>query len=674
MQANDDKKIEQEMDALIKQLDQWNYEYYVLDNPSVSDAVYDKAMNKLIMLEKEYPELKRLDSPTMRVGGFVSKKFEKVKHLAPMLSLANAFNDGELIKFDSDIKKVLGNEKYDYIIEPKIDGLSISLIYKDAKLERALTRGDGTFGEDVTVNILTIKEIPQFINKKYTNQIVEVRGEVYMDKKDFDHLNEQLSNEDKPFANPRNAAAGTLRNLDSSVAASRKLKAFFYYMPQWKEMGFKTHTGMLNWLKDNKFLTAPQIKQENDIYDVIKGIEILTEIRNNLDYQIDGVVVKLNQYLNYEKIGYTSKFPKWAIAYKFPAEIGLTQLINITCEVGRTGKITYVGDLKPILLDGSMVSHVSLNNADYIKHKNININDYVYIFKAGDIIPYLDYVALDKRPQNIIPFQEATHCPSCGAVLVRENDDVDQRCLNPNCRVQNIRKIDYFCSRECMNINGVSYMIIEKLYDYGFLKNVTDLYKLENYKQEILALDLKIKDKAFSNIINSINASKDNSLEHLINALSIRHLGKTMSKKLAQKFKTLEAFIKADYESLIAIRDVGEALANEIINFFSNDENMLMVNELISFDINTTYKTTNLNVTIDENSPYLNKTMVITGTFSQPRETIKAFLEDHYHIHFVNSISKKVDYLLVGSDPGSKLEKAQALNIPIISEEFWKNE
>lgn len=668
-------EAKEEINKLKEDLNKWNYEYYVLDNPSVSDATYDKAMQRLIALENMFPELKTVDSPTARVGGFVSEKFQKIKHLRPMMSLSNAFNDNDLLKFDNDIKNVIGpNEKISYVVEPKIDGLSISLIYENSKLVRAVTRGDGIYGEDVTVNVLTIKSIPLYIPKEYSDQVVEVRGEVYMDKKDFEALNNSLDPSQKPFANPRNAAAGTLRNLDSSIAKQRNLKALFYYIPGYREMNFKTHYDSILWLRKNKFPTASTIKLVNNINEVISEVENYTKFRDDLDYQIDGVVIKVNEYNTYDEIGYTSKFPKWAIAYKFPAEIGLTEILSIVADVGRTGKITYVAEMAPISLDGSVVSKVTLNNADYIHLKDIRVHDWVYIYKAGDVIPYLDYVDLNKRPKNSQVFQEITHCPSCNSELVRLNGEVDQRCLNYNCPSQIMKRIDYFCSRDCMNIQGISLSVIEKLYLNGFLKDVTSLYSLKEHKEEVTSLDLKIKDKSFNNLIENIEKSKDNSLEKLLCGLGIRHLGKTTAKKIAIVFKTLDKLMKATKEELLVIDDVGEILANEIIDFFKNEYNLEIINKLKSFGLNTEFRMdlTGLeNINIDEQ--YLNKTFVITGTFSIPRNEIKNILENVYHAKVVNTISKKVDYLLAGEAGGSKLEKATSLNIPIITNEFWKN-
>lgn len=667
------EKAQEEINELRSKLDQWNYEYYVLDDPSVSDAVYDKAMQRLIALENLYPQLKTPNSPSCRVGGYVSEKFEKIRHLKPMMSLSNAFSDDDLLKFDADIKKEVHLHHIEYVVEPKIDGLSISLVYENAKLVRAVTRGDGTFGEDVTANVLTIKSIPVYLSEKYKNITVEVRGEVYMDKSDFEQLNSSLPEGQKPFANPRNAAAGSLRNLDSSIAAQRNLKALFYYLPNAKEMGLNSQWEVIAWLRDNKFPTAKNIFLVPNAIEMIHKVEHFSQIRSTLDYQIDGVVIKVNDYTLYDEIGFTSKFPKWAIAYKFPAEIGLTELLDIVADVGRTGKITYVGVMKPILLDGSTVSKVTLNNAEYIHLKDIRIGDWVYVYKAGDVIPYLDYVDLNKRKPKAVIFEEITQCPVCGTALIRFNDEVDQRCPNYDCPAQVVKRIDYFCSRDCMNIQNISLSIIQKFYEHGFLKDITDLYKLGEHYEAIVSADLKIKDKSLTNILNNINASKKNSLEKLLCGLGIRHLGKTIAKKLASYFKNLEHIQDATYEQLISIQDVGEILANEIVTYFKNPVNITLINELKTLGLNFDYHV-DLSGLEDINivEEYKHKTFVITGTFSIPRDQIKHILETAYSAKVVSSISKKVNYLLAGEDGGSKLMKAEELGIPVITNEFWK--
>ncbi|MDE5651538.1 MAG: NAD-dependent DNA ligase LigA, partial [Ureaplasma sp.] len=496
-------EIEKQINELRSQLQQWNYEYYVLDAPTVSDAIYDKTMNKLIELENLYPKFQSQDSPSCKVGGYVYEKFEKVRHLAPVLSLANAFNESELEKFDNNICNFTND--YNYVVEPKIDGLSISLIYENCVLKYALTRGDGEFGENVTNNIKTISTIPIYLSSKYQNMTIEVRGEVYMTKENFQLLNENLEENQKPFANPRNAAAGSLRNLDSSITQKRKLDAFFYYIPNSKQLNLNTQSECLEWLKENKFLTSPIIKTVRNIKDVWQQINELSKIRDSLPYVIDGVVVKLNQTKWYEDIGYTAKSPKWAIAYKFPAELGLTQLINISCNVGRTGKITYVGELNPIKIDGSLISRVTLNNYEYIEKKDIRINDWVYLYKSGDVIPYLDYVDLLKRTDKCLPFQPAILCPSCNSILKKFPPEVDQFCLNKECKTKIIKSISYFCERDCMNIRGVNEKIITKLYENHFIHSIIDLYKLEEKREEIIKSNLKIKDKMIDNILLGIN-------------------------------------------------------------------------------------------------------------------------------------------------------------------------
>lgn len=667
------KKIKKEIEELREKIELWNYQYYILDNPSVSDSIYDRELQRLINLEIQYPEFKSPNSPTNKVGGFVSNKFNKIRHITPMMSLSNAYNNEDLLKFDLDISKEIHSKDISYVVEPKIDGLSISLVYENSKLVRAITRGDGKIGEDVTQNIWNISSIPHFIAKKYSNLTIEVRGEVYIEKDDFLELNKKNHEQgQKLFSNPRNAAAGSIRNLDANISKDRNLKVLFYYIPNFKELEINSHYDTIKWLIDNHFPVSNQIYLVNNIKDVINKIETFTSERDNLEYQIDGVVVKVNNYSYYEDIGYTSKFPKWAIAYKFPAEIGITQVQDIVADVGRTGKITYVAKLKPISLDGSVISNVTLNNAEYILKKDIRINDWVYIYKAGDVIPYLDFVDLNRRPENTKIFKEISLCPSCNTELIKINGEVDQRCINPNCDEQIIKQIDYYCSRDCMNIVGVSYKIIKKLYENNIIHSITDLYTLENKFKQISSLELLIKEKSFNNMINSINQSKSNSLERFLCSLGIRHLGKTTAKKIAQKFLTIDKIVNANLEDLLKINDVGEILANEIVSFFNNQKNIEIINTLKKYNINMEY----INI-INPNqynleTQYLGKTFVITGSFSIPREQIKEILENAYHAKIVNTISKKVDYLLCGESAGSKLTRAKELGISIIENEFWK--
>lgn len=665
------KEILKEIEDLRDKLNKWNYEYYVLNNPSVSDAIYDKNMNRLIALETLHPQFKTADSPSIKIGGFVYDKFEKIKHSYPMMSLSNAFNENDIFKFVNDVSI---DDKLNFVIEPKIDGLSISLIYENCILKKALTRGDGIFGEDVTNNVKTIKTIPHYLSSKYKNKTIIVRGEVYMTKNNFMNLNNNLINNQKPFANPRNAAAGSLRNLDSSVTKQRNLDVFFYHLPNHEELNLKTQFECIEWLKENNFPISKNIYLVNNYDDIINKISYFTEIRDQLDYVIDGIVIKVNQMQYYDEIGYTSKYPKWAIAYKFPAEIGLTEVKSITADVGRTGKITYVANLQPINLDGSFISRVTLNNAQYIEKKDIREGDWVYLYKAGDVIPYLDYVELLKRPKHSKIFSPITNCPSCNSILIKLDNEVDQKCINhKNCETQIIKSISYFCERNCMDIRGVSQNIITKLYKLNLLKNISSLYELDKHKDVIINANILIKEKSLSNIINNINNSKKNSLEKLLCGLGIKNLGLTTAKKIAIKFQNIQNVMNANIEELKNINDVGETLANSIYEYFHNEENINLINKLISLNINTIYlqdlrEFENVKI-INE---YKNKTFVITGTFSISRIQIKNILENVYNCKVTNNVTKNTDYLLCGENAGNKLENAKKLNIKIITNEFWK--
>lgn len=673
-----DLKIKQLVASLKQKLNAWNYEYYALDKPSVSDAIYDQHMLELIKLENKYPELKTSDSPSLRVGGYVLDKFKKIKHEYPMLSLGNIFDNIGLDNFLNNILKTVNDRDLQYVIEPKIDGLSISLVYIDCKLAYACTRGDGVYGEDVTNNILTIKSIPLYINEKYKNMRIEIRGEVYIDKNTFKQINENQPN-NKKFANPRNAAAGSIRNLDSKIAANRKLKAFFYSIPNIEQLQIDSHFQTIEWLKNNKFPTASEISVVN-ASDCWNAIEKLAHKRSSLEYDIDGVVIKLNNLQHYEEIGYTSKFPKWAVAYKFPATIATTKLLDIIYSVGRSGKITYVAKLESVLLDGSNVSSASLHNMDYIKNRDIRINDYVNIFKAGDIIPYVDDVVLEKRTKDCIPYVFPTHCPSCHSLLVIEKNAVDQKCVNENCKLKQIRYIEYFCQRDVMNIEGVSIAIIQKLYDLNLIKTPWDLFDLHLYKDQIINANIQIKEKSFTNMINSIKHAQNNSLEKLINSFAINNVGSNISKILAKKYKSLDNLMQASVSKLLENEIVGEIIANNIVNYFQDPSFQKVLSAIEKHHINTLYKS-DLDLKVvpyiqksksSEVQKYYHKTYVITGTFSISRDLIKLILEDLYEAKIVATITQKVDYLLVGMNGGSKLAKAKKLNIATIETEFWK--
>lgn len=667
--------IKNKMQELTKLLDQWNYEYYALSQPTVSDQEYDKTMRELIALEQEYPEEKIPNSPSSRVGGIVASKYNKINHRYPMLSLGNAFDFEDIQKFYDDVADEI-EDQFDFVIEPKIDGLSVSVVYENCKLKYAVTRGDGTVGEDVTANILTIKDIPLYINKQYKDQTIEVRGEVYMETDDFLTLNKNL---EKKFANPRNAAAGSLRNLDSSIAAERNLKAFMYYIPNCKAIGLTTQYACIQWLKQNNFKTSDLICVVDSQEALWKNIEHITTIRKTIAYEIDGIVIKLNQIRYYENLGSTSKFPKWAIAYKFPASIVSTKLLSIEATVGRTGKINYIAHLQPVFLDGSTIGAATLHNHEFIQSKHICLNSYVLIYKAGDVIPYVYDIDNSKDDHDIIPYEIPTNCPSCGSVLVQETGLVDKFCSNLACDERRKRQIEYFTSRDVMNIEGLSYAVISKFYEHHFIKDAWDLYELEQHKQKIFDLNINIKEKSFTNFINAINKSKGNSLERIITAFAIKNVGNNTAKMLAKNFVTIENLMNADYEELIKLHIIGEKTAHCVAGFFQNPNNQALITRIKSLGINTTYISNVGDMTsfkqastAEKNQAYLNKTFVITGSFSITREQITSILEDVYGCKVTNTVTKKTDYLLAGADGGSKLKRAKELNVPIIDHEFWK--
>lgn len=654
---------------LISKLRRYEYEYYGLDAPSVSDAEYDATLQELAQLESKYPQYKDPNSPTSRVGGVILDKFKKVTHQFPMLSLGNAFDVGDLYHFDKQIKDVSYVPNLKYVVEPKIDGLSISLIYKNGEFTQALTRGDGVNGEDVTVNVRTIKNIPLKIDTDFEN--VTVRGEIYISKKDFLELNKSLNNE-KEFANPRNAAAGSLRNLDSSITAKRKLSAFLYYLPGAIEKGFTSQYEVLRQLKKWGFPIAKEIRLTNSIGEAISAVNFFTNQREILPYAIDGVVLKLDDLNFYEKLGSTTKFPRWAIAYKFPAVKVVTKLLDIQTTVGRTGRINYIAKLERINIDGTFVSSATLHNYDYILEKDIHINDYVLVYKAGDIIPKVMEVVKEKRDlTTIVKFAIATHCPQCHEPLEQTPGEVDQYCINSACASRIVQAIIHYCSREAMNVEGVSEGIIEKLFAAKLLTSITDLYELKNKQQEILNGNFKIKNKSLNNILISIENSKNNQLSNLLFALGIRHIGFATAKVLAKKFKTIEALIAAKLADYQNISDIGPIVGQSLVDWFALKTNLEILQKLINAGVKTTEVVDRSQV--DETSIYYQKTFLITGSFSIPRNEIKKILEFKFDAKVSGTLSAKTDYVLAGSNATLiKVEKAKSLKIPVLLEEIWK--
>ena len=657
--------IEKRIDELIKILNKANYEYYALDNPSITDQEYDSYMDELIKLETQHPNLVREDSPTVNVGTKVISEFEKVTHEVPMMSLGDIFNFDELEEFDKRIKKVVPNPKY--VCELKIDGLSVSLLYRNGKLVRAATRGDGTIGEDITHNVKTIKNVPLSLPEDID---IEVRGEIYMPISSFENLNEERRKKgEKEFANPRNAAAGSVRQLDSKISKERNLATFMYHIPEPDKYNLKTQKESLDFMRELTFTVNPNIVCVDSIEEVIDYIKKSGDKRKNLPYDIDGVVIKVNNYTDQRKLGNTAKVPKWAIAYKFPAEEVLTKLKDIEFCVGRTGKITPRADLDPVRLAGSVVRSATLNNQEYIKEKDIMIGDIVSIRKAGDVIPEVVEVKKERRTGEEIPFKMIETCPKCGSILVRKEGEVAYFCTNPACPARCIEGLIHYSSRDAMNIEGFGERIVEDFYNEGYLNTISDYYRLKDKKEELMELE-GFGEKSINNLLDNIEKTKENSLEKFLFGLGIKHVGKKTSKILCEVYKNLDNLMKSTKEDLAEVPDIGDIIALSIVNYFSNEDNIKLINELKEFGVNTKYleKEKNINELFD------GKTFVLTGTLnSMSRDEGKELIESLGGKN-TGSVSKKTDVVIVGDSPGSKYDKAKELGITIwTEEEFIKN-
>lgn len=652
--------MKERMREIIDLLNKYNYEYYTLDKPSVSDQEYDRLMQELIKLENENPSLREEDSPTQRVGGLIIDEFKKVTHEIPMFSLGNVFNEEELIDFDNRISKVISNKEY--VCELKIDGLAVSLEYKNGILYRASTRGDGVTGEDITHNVKTIKSIPLKLTK---NVDITVRGEIYMSKKDFEKLNEERLKEGNDlFQNPRNAAAGSVRQLDSNIAKKRRLSAFLYHYPL---TSFKTHYETLEYMSELGFPVSPNIKLVNNIEDLIAFIENWTLNRSTLPYEIDGIVIKLNNIKDQGILGYTAKYPKWAIAYKFPAELAMTKLIDIIFTVGRTGLITPNAVLEPVRVQGSTVRRATLHNESFIKQRDIKINDYVFIRKAGDVIPEVVSVDINRR-ENVNDFEMITSCPICTTSLITSESEIDLYCPNVDCPARKIESLIHYVSRNAMNIDGLGERIIEDLYNFGYVKTIVDIYKIYLYKDEIMNLE-GYGLKRVDNLIKSIEESKNNSLERLLFGIGIKGIGQKTSKILAKRYNHINDLFAVTEEELLNIPDIGDILAKNIVSFFKDEKTHELINLLKNEGINMSYLGKK-----QENTIYSGKSFVITGTIeNHSRDEIKEILES-LGAFVKESVSKKTDYVIVGDNPGSKYEKAKELNIEIWDEEKVKKE
>ena len=658
--------VKKRIDELVALLNKYNREYYELDAPSVSDQEYDRLMAELILLETENPEYLSKLSPSQRVGGKVLSGFEKIVHKRQMLSLGNAFNEDDLINFDKRIKEVIKVDDVEYMAEMKIDGLAMSLTYDNGEFLYAATRGDGVVGEDVSSNVITIKSIPLHVDEK---REFEVRGEVYMSKSTLEKLNKERSeNGEELLANARNAAAGSIRQLDSKIASKRNLEAFWYYYVDASSYGFEKHSDSLNYLTSLGFKTNPERRICKGINEVIEYIKEYTEKRKSLPYDIDGIVIKVNDLKYYQALGYTAKTPKWAIAYKFPPEEVITKLEDIIFTVGRTGKITPNAVLSPVRVQGSMIARATLHNEDFVASKDVRIGDYVSIRKAGDVIPEVVRPIIERRDGSEITFKMIDKCPYCGFDLIKK--DAMHYCLNENCSAKAIEGLIHFCSKDAMDIEGLGDKIVEQFFNQGFIKSIADIYRLDNYAQELMLID-GFGEKSILKMLDAINKSKSNSLERLIFGLGIKEVGAKSAKTLASYFVSLSNLMNASLEDLLAIRDVGVVSAESIYNFFRNQKNIDLINELIELGLNTNYSG---KAKVDFENFFSNKTIVLTGTLSSMGRKEASSELELLGAKVTSSVSKSTDIVIYGVEAGSKLIKAQNLGIKTMSEEEFLQE
>ncbi len=651
-------------DELVELIKKANYEYHVLDNATtLTDEEYDNYLRKLYEIENAHPEWKRIDSPTHQIGGIILDKFEKITHKIPMMSLSDIFNESEIRAFDERIKKEGVNPKY--VCELKIDGLSVSLRYEKGILVSGATRGDGIVGEDITHNVKTIKQIPLKLNEPVD---IEVRGEIYISKKTLEELNKEREKNGEPLLrNCRNTAAGSVRQLDSSIAAKRKLEVWIYHLPNPEDFGIKTHHEALEYMEKLGFRTNPNNKLVNNIEEVLDYIEEKKNIRESLPYDIDGVVIKVDDLKAHEILGNTIRYPKWAAAYKFPAQEVQTKLLDIIFTVGRTGQITPNAVLEPVMIMGSLVSRATLHNADYCLEKDIRIGDTVKIIKAGDVIPRVESVVTSARTGKEIPFKMAELCPMCNARLVPSKSGVDMLCPNDECPKRNIESLIHFVERKAMNIVGLGERIIEDFFNMGIISDYLSIYHLDQKKEELMELE-GFGEKSVTKLLESIEASKKNNLDRLIYAIGIKGIGEKNAKILAKKYRTMDNLMNANYEELTNIDDIGPILAESICSYFKDENNISLISELKTIGLNMDYQ--------GEEEKYderiSGKKFVITGTIENySREELKALIES-YGGKTSDSVSKSTDVVIVGEAAGSKETKAKELGIEIWNQEKLK--
>ena len=656
------KQVQEEISKLVSLLNKYSYDYYVEDNPQISDTEYDTLYKQLEKLEENHPEYILENSPTQRVGDRVLDEFEKITHKVPMLSLSNTFSTEDLRDFDARISKLVPDHSVEYICELKIDGLAISIKYENGRLASAATRGDGSVGEDVTENIKTIFSIPKVLKD---NRTFEVRGEVYLPRKSFELLNsERESNNEVLFANPRNAAAGSLRQLDSKITAKRRLSAFIYSIVG--DESIVSQENALNTAKEYNLPVNPNFKLCKNIDEVIDYINYWTENKKNLPYDIDGIVIKVNSYSTQEEVGYTQKSPRWATAYKFPEEELATKLLDVELSVGRTGIITPVAILDPIVISGSTVSKASLHNKDIIEELDIHIGDMVVVKKAGEIIPKVVRVVRELRTEGSTKYTMPNTCPSCGQQTYIKENDPFTRCKNPDCPDQNIRRIIHFASRDALNIEGLGDKVVTTLYEKGIIAHTIDLFSLE--REKLISLD-RMGEKSVDNLLNAIENSKQNSLDKVIFALGILNVGKKAGKILAEKYLNLTNLMNATLDELVNLDDVGQITAESILDYLSDENNIKFINDLIKVGMNPQYEVQEVNT----DNVFAGKTVVLTGKLVElTRNEAKEYLEK-YGAKVTGSVTSKTDLVIAGEKAGSKLAKAEQLGIRVINEEEFAN-
>ena len=673
--------IQEKYTKLRNEIEYHNNLYYNEDKPLISDMEYDALMRELKQLEQKYPELLKNEengesSPTEKIGGTASEKFSKVRHRVPMLSLSNTYNISEIEDFDKRIKKIILSEnvknhskELEYILELKLDGLSISLIYENGVLVQAVTRGDGQIGEDVTENIMEIKTIPKKLKK---NVSLEVRGEIILPISSFNRINQEREDDGEDvFANPRNAASGTIRQLDKTIVAERGLDCYLYYLVNAENYGINTHLESIEYIEKLGFKTTKIFEKYTDFKELEKSIDKWHNNRKKLDYETDGLVIKVNNFALYETLGYTTKSPRWAIAYKFPAEQVKTKLLDVTFQVGRTGVITPVAELEAVNLSGSVVKRASLHNFDEIRRKDIKIGDNVIVEKAAEIIPQVVNVVFDDRTGQEIEIQEPSNCPVCNSELAHEEGLVALKCHNPLCPEKVKRQIAYFVSRDAMNISGLGDKIVEKFIELGKIKTIVDIYSLEKYREELENLE-KMGQKSVDNLINSIESSKNRDFSKVLYALGIPFVGKFNANLLTKTFKNIENLKNQSIENLLAVKGIGDKVAVAVNTFLNDENNWKIITDLKNIGLQFAVDETNSEEIAD--NPIKDKNFLATGKLEKyKRNDIRDIILSKGG-NYLSTVSKNLDFLIAGEKAGSKLEKAEKLGVRILTEDEFEKE